>query len=679
MRDAEAMQRDENEFQIRIGRSARDARPALKQVRAAARRAPPSKPKSSAPAAQSPVRAHFAKGSASRARPVRVTQRRVVVKARFVAHVAGQAKTLRAHVAYLGREGAARQNQPEVGDQREPSRSQERSSEQHIDATIGYLSRERQGGDERFYDQSRNSLDARDATQGWHADKRHFRLIISAEDGTDLGELRPFIRETMARLERHVGTRLQWLAVDHWDTDNPHTHVLVRGIRADGKDLIIPGKVLSVAIREDAQEIATRILGPRPALELQRMRDRDIGARAFTRLDRELIALDGPGGLGSSFRHTDLPRRLDTLSGWGLAAVGPDGSWRLASDLPAQLSQMADSDEVARIVARQGRAFTGMPVLAADVTRQESGRLVGLSHSDDGADNLIAIIENGRGELRYTRFREPGALAILEDTPKGALIAFEPQEARIGPSDEAVARVARLNRGLYSADIHARMEANVPDGLVAANIRRLEAMRRAGLISRGRDGIFDIAPDHLDRVLTYERARLVRAPMAPRVQSYMTLTNQIAATGPTHLDRALAGLEAAPDGAGHLAREFEAALRQRRLFLIEQGWMGAADKRLSRQALEDMKAHELRTTAKVLAREVGMPVTLGSGTVSGVYTRRIDLAQGRVALIVGDRSSQLVPWRPALERFAGQNVIGVQRGRSISWSLQRGRGLGLGL
>ncbi|OYW84590.1 MAG: hypothetical protein B7Z22_10355, partial [Hyphomonas sp. 32-62-5] len=146
-----------------------------------------------------------------------------------------------------------------------------------------------------------------------------------------------------------------------------------------------------------------------------------------------------------------------------------------------------------------------------------------------------------------------------------------------------------------------------------------------------------------------------------------------------HLDRALAGLEAAPDGAGHLAREFEAALRQRRLFLIEQGWMGAADKRLSRQALEDMKAHELRTTAKVLAREVGMPVTLGSGPVSGVYTRRIDLAQGRVALIVGDRSSQLVPWRPALERFAGQNVVGVQRGRSISWSLQRGRGLGLGI
>jgi len=300
------MQRDENEFRIRIGRSAHDVRPALKQVRAAVRRVPASKANGGGPIGQSSLRAHFAKGSASRARPVHVTQRRVVVKASFVAHVAGQAKTLRAHVAYLGREGAARQNQPDISDQRQPSRGQEPSSEQHIDATIGYLSRERQGGDEPFYDRTRNSLDAREATLGWHVDKRHFRLIISAEDGADLGELRPFIRETMACLERHVGTRLQWLAVDHWDTDNPHTHVLVRGIRADGKELIIPAKVLSVAIREDAQEIVTRVLGPRPALELQRTRDRDIGAHAFTRLDRELIALDGPGGLGSSFRHTDL-------------------------------------------------------------------------------------------------------------------------------------------------------------------------------------------------------------------------------------------------------------------------------------------------------------------------------------------------------------------------------------
>ena len=145
----------------------------------------------------------------------------------------------------------------------------------------------------------------------------------------------------------------------------------------------------------------------------------------------------------------------------------------------------------------------------------------------------------------------------------------------------------------------------------------------------------------------------------------MPLANQVGAAGPTHLDRGLTGQESSPDGAGHLAREFEAALRQRRLFLIEQGWMGASDKLVPSPAVEHMRAHWLGTAAKNLAGEGWS----GDG-VRGLH-RRIDLAQGMLALIVGDPSSQLVPWRPALERSAGENVTGVQRGRAISWGLQR--------
>ena len=63
--------------------------------------------------------------------------------------------------------------------------------------------------------------------------------------------------------------------------------------------------------------------------------------------------------------------------------------------------------------------------------------------------------------------------------------------------------------------------------------------------------------------------------------------------------------------------------------------------------------------------------------VSGVYARRIDLAQGRVALIVGERHANLVPWRPALERFAGREVIGELRAQGMSWQLQRGVGISL--
>jgi len=41
----------------------------------------------------------------------------------------------------------------------------------------------------------------------------------------------------MAQAERDLGTKLDWIGVDHWNTDNPHVHVLVRGKADDGRDL----------------------------------------------------------------------------------------------------------------------------------------------------------------------------------------------------------------------------------------------------------------------------------------------------------------------------------------------------------------------------------------------------------------------------------------------------------
>lgn len=49
----------------------------------------------------------------------------------------------------------------------------------------------------------------------------------------------------MAQAERDLGTELDWIAVDHWNTDNPHIHVLVRGKADDGKDLVISRDYIS--------------------------------------------------------------------------------------------------------------------------------------------------------------------------------------------------------------------------------------------------------------------------------------------------------------------------------------------------------------------------------------------------------------------------------------------------
>lgn len=91
-----------------------------------------------------------------------------------------------------------------------------------------------------------------------------------------------------------------------------------------------------------------------------------------------------------------------------------------------------------------------------------------------------------------------------------------------------------------------------------------------------------------------------------------------------------------------------------------------------------MAETELRGLADNLSAEIGKPVlSVRMNVVSGVYARRINLAQGRVALIVGERHANLVPWRPALERFAGREVEGVMRGQGLSWQLQRSVGISL--
>jgi type IV secretory pathway VirD2 relaxase len=51
-----------------------------------------------------------------------------------------------------------------------------------------------------------------------------------------------------------LGTRLDWVAVDHWNTDNPHVHVLIRGRADDGKDLVISRAYISRGRGEAAAE-----------------------------------------------------------------------------------------------------------------------------------------------------------------------------------------------------------------------------------------------------------------------------------------------------------------------------------------------------------------------------------------------------------------------------------------
>jgi multisubunit Na+/H+ antiporter MnhF subunit len=66
-------------------------------------------------------------------------------------------------------------------------------------------------------------------------DRHQFRFIVSPEDGADLTDLTAHTRDLMSRIESDLGTRLDWVAVNHYNTGHPHTHILVRGHDERGK------------------------------------------------------------------------------------------------------------------------------------------------------------------------------------------------------------------------------------------------------------------------------------------------------------------------------------------------------------------------------------------------------------------------------------------------------------
>jgi hypothetical protein len=207
-----------------------------------------------------------------------------------------------------------------------------------------------------------------------------------------------------------------------------------------------------------------------------------------------------------------------------------------------------------------------------------------------------------------------------------------------------------------------------------ANVRRLEAMRRAGLVERQSDGVFLIAGDHLERALLYEQKLALRSPLSVRVHSSWPLKAQVHAIGPTRLDRILSGLERPLVGRGRAASAEAVAVQQRRMFLIEQGLVGATDERLGASAMSRMAGAELAEAARRASTDLGVPVITQTRTsVEGAYVQRVDLAQGRMAIILQERQAFMVPWRPTLERFAGRVVHGAMRSNGLSWSLSAGR------
>ncbi|WP_245629281.1 DUF3363 domain-containing protein [Celeribacter indicus] len=372
----------------------------------------------------------------------------------------------------------------------------------------------------------------------------------------------------------------------------------------------------------------------------------------------------------------------------GLATEHAPGVWELNERLEPTLRELGERGDIIRTMQRSlaadglerdpmtFRIHEGAP--ATPVT----GRVLDKYLANELGDNLTVVVDGIDGRTHHIANIDP---MQLEDARIGSVIEIGRAEATARPSDRTIATIAE--DGIYRPSRHleqAKFEGRVPggdyEGYVDAHVRRLEALRRAGIAERIDADQWRISEDFESRAAAYDARRTRRASV--RVLSAFDLEKQIGADGVTWLDRRMIHGEVADLAAAGFGQEVREAIDRRREHHVEQGdATRARDGRVFYRAnlLATLREREVGRAGAEMAESKGLPfrAAMDGENVSGKFTGTVQLSSGKFAIVEKSHEFTLVPWRPVIDRQLGREVMGVVQGGSVSWQMGRQRGISL--
>jgi len=506
--------------------------------------------------------------------------RRVIVKARYTRIVGGNLGAARAHLKYIVRDGVTREGAPG-----------------------------------RLYDASGEEVDGAAFLDRSANDPHQFRFVVSADEGAQLADLKPFIRDLVSQMERDIDTKLDWTAVDHFNTGHPHTHIVIRGRDDQGRDLVMARDYIGHGVRARAQALVTLELGPESELERIQKQFNEVGQERLTRLDRALMssAKDGILVVASSpeldpTQHTLRIGRLKTLERLGLAEERQQGVWALDLKMDVKLRRLGERADKFKMMQRALRE-AGIDRAAASMALFERGprkapligKVVGVGLVDEISDHTWVVIDAVDGRVHYA---ELGRLKPAEVPGRGTLVALAGDSLEGKPS-------------------------------------KVPKVQELSLVELESQTMYD-GPTWLDQAI------LSRWQPEPGTPGFAQDVQQaLAARGRWLVARNLATLS--PTGDLQPSPEMMRTLRRSERERVVQGL-----------------SHVLN--ASYIHTQPGTPIR-------GIYDRAITTPTGKLAIIRSEDTFTLAPWRPALEPFRGQVVTGVIGPSRMTWNLDRGRTL----
>ena len=566
-----------NEFQPKLGRirsvSGRKNQKYLNRiVRDIRRTAQPKSRNSRSTFSGSQSGRGYSASASQRVRSFQPGRRRVVIKARFTKTKNGDLGAARAHLRYIQRDGVTREGKP------------------------GEL-----------YGRDNDHVDGKSFLEGTEDDRHQFRFIVAPEDSAQLEDLKPFIRDLMQQAESDLGTKLDWVAVDHFNTGHPHTHIIVRGKDDKGNDLVIARDYLSHGLRERARDLITLELGPETKHELDQKIEREVQSERFTRIDRSLLKDVEQRILTiSSSPHQNQQwqshrkGRLRKLESMGLAQELKSGVWEIeerTEQVLKQLGQRGDIMKTMQAVLKEAgidRGASDYSVFdASQPGKKITGKLVALGLSDEFNNHHYAIVDGVDGKLHYAEIGRPNK--------------FDP------PSRDMVVTL------------------------------------------RGQDST---------------QSRQSRQAIARVfIESHVPFRDLADSDGATWLDRKLLSKEPVEFRDKGFGAEANRALKMRQRWLRQEGLMTEQDGRLvvQRRMLAELAKRNIAKIGSDLANKLNLSHLSQSelGVSKANIVRSIPTASGRFAMMQKGKEFALVPWKQAMQLRKGKG-LGIETGKGIS-------------
>ena len=411
---------------------------------------------------------------------------RVVVKARYVKHKAGSMKagggaaSLRDHLKYISRDAAGKDGEKAV-----------------------------------LFSEQDEGLDRKGFLELCKDDRHHWRFIVSPENGHQIEDFHGYIRSVMKLVEKDLETSLTWTAAVHYDTDDVHAHVIVRGVNDRGEDLVIGQDYVKEGFRRRAQEVATELLGERSLEEIRKSQEKEVEALRVTSLDRFMekqmgedrtLDVRAKTSFGKSIFYEGLIKgRLRFLAASGLAFEQPPGVFMLKEDYQDELAKIAQKNEAVKRLYGKIQDQARLDDLSVYSLRggegeTVAGRVVYKGIMDELYDRKYVVVQDMDAKLHFVPVGEARAYDRVE---KDSLVVVKPGDKATGKADININMIAENNAGVYDAAVHRahvdEHQTYIPEEdrqqYIDAHLKRLETLEKNGVVRVLEGGGYQVPAD----------------------------------------------------------------------------------------------------------------------------------------------------------------------------------------